>query len=416
MSRNSYGTCLAVLLLALSACGSAPRRDAGMPIPAELPAGEAHGSFVSQADRTLVDLETVLAAAEAARVVYVGETHTNLDHHALQLEVVRALWERDPRLAIGMEMFFRPYQDPLDDYIAGRIDETEMLRRTEYFTRWGFPWSYYAPILRFARERGLRVVALNIPKEITRTVARQGLEALTPEQREEIPELDLGNQEHRAFLEEVFFGGHGRRPVNPEMAERMKARFENFYTAMCVWDDGMAESVVRALSAPGAEEHRMVVVVGAGHVRKRFGIPDRVERRTGWTQVVVVPEEVAAGATVDAAALLAEDLGDYVALTAPATGGVAPRLGVRLEPTEGGLKVTLVSPHGAAAKAGLETGDVIVSLGDRPVPDLVVLRLLLERLPRGRNARLVVRRGEEEITTAVYLGETGSPMRRMPAR
>ena len=88
-----------------------------------------------------------MAALADKQVVYVGEQHNNDHHHAFQFEVVTALNEQSPRLLIGMEMFQRPAQAALDTFVLGEIDEAEMLRRTEYFTRWGWDYRYYRPIL-----------------------------------------------------------------------------------------------------------------------------------------------------------------------------------------------------------------------------------------------------------------------------
>ena len=55
-----------------------------------------------------------------------------------------------PRLAIGLEMFQRPFQPHLDDYVAGRIGIDELLARTEYFDRWRYDARLYAPIFEFA--------------------------------------------------------------------------------------------------------------------------------------------------------------------------------------------------------------------------------------------------------------------------
>ena len=59
-----------------------------------------------------------------------------------------------------MEMFQRPFQKVLDDYIGGKIDEAEFLKGTEYFKRWGFDYQLYRPILLFARSEKIPVVAL----------------------------------------------------------------------------------------------------------------------------------------------------------------------------------------------------------------------------------------------------------------
>jgi uncharacterized iron-regulated protein len=166
----------------------------------------------------------------------------------------------------------------LADYVAGKIDEKTMLEKTEWATRWGFGWEMYAPMLRRARAEPdrLSVVALNAPKEVTRAVAKGGLEALTPAQREELPPLDLTNEAHRAFVLKAF-GAHG--------ASMPKDKFERFYTAQVIWEETMSSSVHDWLEAhdahlKGRAPPRMVVVVGAGHVADRFGVPERAEKKS----------------------------------------------------------------------------------------------------------------------------------------
>ena len=63
------------------------------------------------------------------RLVYVGETHTAVADHRIQLDVLRAMASRPEGLALGVEWFQARFQPVLDDYIAGRIDEAEMLLR-----------------------------------------------------------------------------------------------------------------------------------------------------------------------------------------------------------------------------------------------------------------------------------------------
>src|SRR5687768_10972134 len=67
-----------------------------------------------------VELASFWAAVGASRVVCVGEEHPNPHHHWFQLEVVKQVAAHRP-LALGMEMFQRPFQGVLDDYAARRI-------------------------------------------------------------------------------------------------------------------------------------------------------------------------------------------------------------------------------------------------------------------------------------------------------
>ncbi len=88
----------------------------------------------------LTNLEALIPRLADRRVVFVGEAHDRYEDHLNQLAIIRGLHQRGADLAIGMEMFQQPFQAALDAYIAGEIDEDEMLRRTDYFERWRFDY------------------------------------------------------------------------------------------------------------------------------------------------------------------------------------------------------------------------------------------------------------------------------------
>jgi uncharacterized iron-regulated protein len=249
-----------------------------------------------------VEAATVLDDLARSRVVYLGETHDSAADHQAQLQILQALHERNPRLAIAMEMFQRPYQVAIDRYLAGEIDEATLQQQTEYDQRWGFPWEYYAPILRFAKANGLPVIALNVPAEITRQVARNGLESLSEGDRQWIPpaaEIQPGDPAYRQMLQEVYDQIHQGRSAS--------SNFENFFMAQVLWDETMAEGV--ANFAKANPETQIVVLAGEGHIVFGHGIPSRVARRfqvsgvEGIQQRSVIlnpePEMVGEGAIAD---------------------------------------------------------------------------------------------------------------------
>lgn len=216
--------------------------------------------------------EQSLKPLETAEVIYLGERHDSKADHQAQLEIIQALHRTNPNLAIAMEMFQRPFQGVLDRYIAGEMTETELIRQSEYDTRWGFPWELYAPILRFARDNNIPVLAINAPGEVVNKVAREGLAQLTPEDFRYLPpltELDLGNAEYRNFIAGAF-AGHG---------DHGNFNLDNFFAAQVVWDETMAMAI--------ANYHRthphtkIITLAGQGHVMYGYGIPDRVKRRLG---------------------------------------------------------------------------------------------------------------------------------------
>lgn len=229
------------------------------------------GGLNSSGSKKVNSPQEILPQLAQADVVYLGETHDNPKDHQTQLEIIQEL-KRNSKIVLAMEMFQRPYQGVLDSYLAGQLSEQELLEQSEYNQRWGFPWEYYAPILRFAQEKQLPVLALNTPTEVTRQVAREGLESLTAKQRSFIPpfsEIRTDNAEYRQMILSIFkqhqYGGHS------------SANFERFFLAQVLWDETMAEKIAQFLQAN--PDYQVVVLVGQGHIVYGYGIPSRVARR-----------------------------------------------------------------------------------------------------------------------------------------
>lgn len=213
---------------------------------------------------------TILEVITPLQVVYLAETHTSEGDHAAQLEIIESLSSQND-LAIGLEMFQRPFQPALDAYLAGDITEADLIKQSEYESRWGYDWELYAPIIRFAKENQIPLIALNTPTEITRQVAGQGLESLSGDALTYIPpvaDIDTTDEAYREAISGVFnaHGGAGH-----------SLDFENFFAAQVLWDETMAERIVQQLEAD--PERQVVVLAGEGHIAYNYGIPNRVKRR-----------------------------------------------------------------------------------------------------------------------------------------
>lgn len=212
--------------------------------------------------------------------VCVGELHDNPHHHYAQLAVVEGLWPRARHagraLGIGFEMFQRPFQRALNRYADGTIDEAELLEETEWEERWGHPFAYYRPLVQLARTAGLRLVALNAPRELTRKVAREGLSSLDAKERSTLPVLDFGNAEHR-------------KAFDAAMADHPKGQgdLENYYAAQVLWDETMAQTAAGWLQER-APARQLVIVAGRAHCQNS-AIPSRIERRGDFRVASVVP-------------------------------------------------------------------------------------------------------------------------------
>jgi uncharacterized iron-regulated protein len=322
--------------------------------------------------RTPSSLIDILPDLAESRAVYVGERHDSYAHHLKQLEIIRKLYSEHSELAIGMEQFQQPFQGILDDYIAGTLSEKEMLRKTEWYDRWRFDFRLYRPILAFARENRIPVIALNVPSEIKKKVSTKGVEGLSADERSRIPaQMDDSDPAYRARLREVFDQHPGDR------------EFERFLEVQLLWDEGMAARVAEYLQQhPG---RNMVVLAGTGHLVYGQGIPNRVTRRISEPSRILLPAEV-----VNAELGIA----DYLLFTGEETLPVSGKLGVMLEDSEKGVKIAAVVPGGAAEQAGVEEGDRILKLDDSPVKRAADVRIeLLDRSP-GDRVRLTLQRKE----------------------
>jgi hypothetical protein len=217
MNPNPCSVALGALLLCLSQPVLAQVGATAPPAADEIP--DTHTRVVDPA--TLTGLDALVTKLTDRRVIFVGESHDRYEDHLNQLAVIRGLHERDVDLAIGMEMFQQPFQPALDAYIAGEISEVEMLRRTDYFERWRFDYRLYRPILRYAREHGIPVIALNLDGEITAKVGKAGLEGLDEGQRAQVPmDMDSEDPAYRERIKQVFDrhphgGGQGLREFPP---------------------------------------------------------------------------------------------------------------------------------------------------------------------------------------------------------
>jgi uncharacterized iron-regulated protein len=216
-----------------------------------------------------------LARLQAARIVLVGEQHTNQWHHQVQLAVVEALHQAGADVAIGLEMFRHDRQSDLEGWISGRIDEADF--KSLYLENWNYDWQFYRAIFLFARENRIPMVGLNVAPEISSQVARHGFESLSPSQRGHVDEITCDiPPEHREYLRRAHEAhAHGQLD------------FEHFCEAQLLWDAAMAEHALQYL-----EQHQdriMVLLAGSGHARK-MGIPAQLRQRAACPWVVVLPE------------------------------------------------------------------------------------------------------------------------------
>lgn len=296
-------------------------------------------------------LNGVIDEIAKSRVVYVGESHTEFSSHLNQLKIIKAMYKNNPKLSIGMEMFQKQFQKYLDEFVLGKISEKEMIKKTEYFKRWKYDYELYRPIMLFAKENRIPIVALNIDREITKKVVGGGFDSLSKEQLAEVPSsINFDNEKYKEQLRGVY-GMH--------QAERFE-NFEQFYHAQLLWDESMATNMVAFLQKNS--DYSMAVLAGNGHVMHGYGIPSRAERR-GITDYKIVlnltnPEP---------------EIGDYILYPSAVGTTKAKKLGVYFESDEK-LHVKKIADNSLAQKAQIKEGDKVVAFNKTAVKNLYELK------------------------------------------
>jgi uncharacterized iron-regulated protein len=233
-------------------------------------------SLVRVSDGQAVTFDAMIRDAVRSDVIVIGEIHGDPRHHALQLEVIRALHESDTPMIIGMEMFRQNNQKDLDAWTQGVIPVDRFV--PIYYRNWTIRWTLYEDIFLYAREHGIPIAGLNIPEEIATAVARRGFSALSAAERQMLPPgiSCTVDKSYMAFIRRAY-AGHDRGDGKS---------FVHFCEAQMVWDKSMAANLTAFMKEnPGK---KAVVLAGVGHAWRR-GIPEQLSLLSGYRTSVILP-------------------------------------------------------------------------------------------------------------------------------
>lgn len=276
-----------------------------------------------------VKLEEIIDALDDADVLFVGERHDDAAGHAVEAELLRLADERYSRgasakrraVVLSLEMFERDVQTVLDEYLGGLITERHFLLSSR-------PWNNYAadyrPLVEYAREHRLPVIAANAPARYVSRVNTEGpgsLMSLSKEARAWLPPLPFP-EASAAYASKFnsFMSGAaaGAQPSQQSPAANPHAQAANphgslhLLEAQTLRDASMAYAVSEFLKRGG--DPLVVQFNGTFHSEGRMGVPEQLahyRKKARAVVVTIVPDEGRAG--FDAASMAS--LGDFIILT-----------------------------------------------------------------------------------------------------
>jgi len=217
----------------------------------------------------------VISDLKRNRIILVGEHHSNQNHHAAQVRVIQTLEASGVQVAIGLEMFRSDSQQALDRWVTGNIDEEDF--KQIFYDNWGYSWDSYRVIFDYARKKKIPLIGLNVSRDITRQVSRQGFASLNKEQKGKLSNIACRvDKEYMDYIKKAF-GGHGHGKLN----------FAYFCEAQLVWDTVMAINALDYLN--NNPKALIVLLTGTGHAQKK-AIPRQIRKRSEVAHAVILPE------------------------------------------------------------------------------------------------------------------------------
>jgi len=219
---------------------------------------------------TVIDFEGLLSRCAGADVVTLGENHDDPATHLVELAMLEGLYRLHGDVVLSMEMFERDVQPLMDGYLSGDIFEEVFLTQSR-------PWpnydTDYRPLVEFARENKLPVIAANVPRQLASHVAEAGMDNADFSDNEKPYMARIFEAPQDAYWE--AFAATMRMPGMEQMGVTEQT-IQWYYQAQVLKDETMAESVAMA-----SEQHPDSVVyhvAGAFHTADFLGTFPRIER------------------------------------------------------------------------------------------------------------------------------------------
>lgn len=208
--------------------------------------------LIDRKDNTVINFTQLVNQLTTKNVIFIGEHHSHQASHLLQLQLIQALYQRNPNLVISMEQFTRDSQEVVDKYLASNYGEATLI---EDGNAWDHYKGSYRAVLEFARVNDIQVIAANAPAMHVRCVGKKGLTVLDQLPNNErlwsSSHVDINNKAYQDKFFEFMKGAgnsHGQTP------EEQKASMMKTFAAQLLRDTTMAESIDKAyISKPNTQ-------------------------------------------------------------------------------------------------------------------------------------------------------------------
>jgi uncharacterized iron-regulated protein len=336
--------------------------------------------------------QEILARAAKARVVLLGESHDDTDHHRWELQTVAALAALRPKIVLGFEMFPRRVQGALERWVGGELGEDQFLRESDWSRVWGFDAGYYLPLFHFARINRVPMLALNVERDLVRAVGANGFAAMPVDKREGVS----APAPARASYVERLFDVYVQHPDKKDSApKRTDAEFLRFVEAQLVWDRAMAQVLVdAALRDPDV---LAIGIMGSRHIAHGEGVVHQIESLGLKSIVSLLPWDAGDDCSKFTPDLASAVFGLPAVVHSSAPQPERPRLGIHIRTAPDGVLISAVEAGSIAESTGLRVDDVLVEVAGTSVKTADEVKAFVGRMAPGTWLPLKVKRKIELV-------------------
>ena len=232
-----------------------------------------HFKIYDTRSKQIISIDKIVTDMANADVLFFGEEHNDSAGHYLENMIFQALHKKyGESIALSLEMFESDNQLALNEYLAGKIDESRFSKDVRLWSN----YKDYRPMIEYAKQNKVPVIAANPPRRYVTLVGRRGmksLDSLSKDAKKLLPKLpyDTLSGRYREKFMDIMKGSPGSGSAN-------------IYYSQSLWDAGMASNMYNFLKK---NKHKKVFhCVGRFHSDEKLGTAAQLQKRNSKLKIL----------------------------------------------------------------------------------------------------------------------------------
>ena len=232
-----------------------------------------HFKIYDTRTKQIISLDKIISDCVNADVLFFGEEHNDSAGHYLEAEIFKALHKQfGDKLTLSLEMFETDNQLALDEYLDGKIPEDRFTKDVRLWTN----YRDYRPMIEYAKQNHIPVIAADPPRRYVNLVSRRGmrsLDSLSKEAKKLLPPLpyDTLTGRYREKFVDVMKGAPG-------------SSSPNIYYSQSLWDAGMSYNIYKWLK--DNKRDKVFHCVGRFHCDEKLGTLAQLQMRKSKLKIL----------------------------------------------------------------------------------------------------------------------------------